>query len=106
MINVKTTVIPHEILFCVADVNYTRIYFTGNRIEIVPITLKNIEKRLKHLPFFRIHRSYLVNLHHILDNSDKYEVEMANNRSLTISRRKVGRFRKVLKENKFIKKVV
>lgn len=99
MINVRTKVRPNEILFCEADINYTRIYYQ-NRVEMVAITLKSVEKMLGHFPFFRIHRSYLVNLQHILENTDKFEVEMTNNRSLTISRRKVGEFRRVLKKNR------
>src|SRR6218665_202893 len=95
LINGKTIVIPNEILFCIADENYTRIYFTGNRTKIVPITLKNIEMILQHYSFFRIHKSYLVNLQHILDNTERFEVEMVNNRSLTISRRKVAKFRRI-----------
>jgi DNA-binding LytR/AlgR family response regulator len=99
-INVRTMVSPSEILFCEADVNYTRIHYQ-DRIEIVAVPLKKIESQLKTFSFFRIHKSYLVNIRHLLHDITTHEVEMSNNRSLTISRRRVSDFRKKLKQNQY-----
>lgn len=101
MLNVRTHISPNEIIYCEADENYTRIHYS-NRMEIVPVTLKTVEKRLEEYPFFRIHKSYLVNLQHILEKKEKYEVEMLNNRSLTVSRRKAVEFKRLLKRNQKI----
>ncbi len=95
-INVRTSVSPQEILYCVADVNYTRIYY-NDRVEIIPVTLKKVEARLESYSFFRIHKSYLVNINFISERKDKYQVEMSNKHFLDISRRKVVEFKKVLK---------
>jgi len=53
-----------QILYVEADRNYSRI-FCIDKEYMVTITLKNMESKLPDSSFFRIHRSYLVNLNHI-----------------------------------------
>lgn len=96
-LGVRTSISPSEIIFFEADVNYTRIHYQDHS-EIVAISLKKVEQQLKAFPFYRIHKSYLINLNYISNRIDKYEVEMINNRSLSISRRKIVMFRRLLKK--------
>ena len=99
IISGRTKIIPQEVMFCEADINYTRIH-SINSMVIVPVSLKNVAKKLEEFSFIRIHRSYLINVKFMTDNYDRFEVEMLNKRSLTISRRKESNFRKLLKQNK------
>ena len=53
-----------QILYVEADRNYCRIFCT-DKDYIISVPLKNMETKLPDWAFFRIHRSYLVNLNHI-----------------------------------------
>ena len=88
-----------EILFCKALGNYSEINLTpGNRIEIVTRTLKEFEKILEPNNFFRIHRSYLINLrriqaYHRTQHNSKPEgnggcIIMENEMKLPVARQK------------------
>ena len=98
-LNVKTSVKPNEVLFCEADINYTRIYYR-NRTELISVPLKKVEEQFHDFPFFRIHKSYLVNINYIVDTDDRFCVQMVNNFYLAISRRKIGKFNRLLKRDK------
>ena len=50
-----------DILYAEANDNYTLIH-TNEQKFIVSATLKKVEGKLATLPFYRIHRSYLINL--------------------------------------------
>ena len=50
-----------DILWIEADNNYCFIY-TATKKFLVTVNLKTLNKRLVHLPFLRVHRSYIVNL--------------------------------------------
>ena len=102
MLNIRTKVLPEEILFCEADINYTRIYY-HDRMELIAVTLKDVEKRLGNQLFCRVHKSYLVNIQYITSESDGPEIKMPNKRSILVSRRCKSRFKKMLKQNHMIK---
>lgn len=97
MINIRTKVMPDKILFCEADINYTRIYYQ-DRMEIIPVTLKDVEKRLDSQYFYRIHKSYLVNIQYVISSEYSREIRMPNKRSIIVSRRRMSLFKKVLKQ--------
>lgn len=101
MINIRTKVSPDEILFCEADINYTRIYYQ-DRMEIIAVTLKDVEKRLNSQYFCRIHKSYLVNIQYVITNDYSHEILMPNKRSIIVSRRRRSLFKKVLKQKHLI----
>ncbi len=102
MLSIRTKVLPEEILFCEADINYTRIYY-HDRMELIAVTLKDVEKRLGNQLFCRVHKSYLVNIQYITKNNDGREIEMPNKRSIIVSRRCKSRFKKMLKQNHMFK---
>lgn len=56
---------PEEVVFCKADGNYTHIQLTGGNNEITTQNLGSIEEILKPGAFFRVSRSYLVNLKYL-----------------------------------------
>lgn len=54
-----------EILYCEAEDNFTRFYFTDGRKTLICRNLKFYETALNTFGFFRVHRSHLVNLEYI-----------------------------------------
>jgi two-component system LytT family response regulator len=54
-----------KILYCQADDNYTHIYLKDDQKKLVSKTLGFFEKQLTDKGFFRIHKSYLINMNHI-----------------------------------------
>lgn len=53
-----------DIIHCLADSNYTRIFTTNGEIYLAK-TLKEIEEMLDGYNFFRIHSSHLISIAHI-----------------------------------------
>jgi len=62
-----------EIVYVEAVNKYVKIV-TKQKYYLVPVTMNNIEKLLPHNTFRRIHRSFIVSLHHIskFDNNVTY----------------------------------
>jgi len=56
---------PLEVVYCEADGNYTHIQLSGGNREITTQNLGSIEGLLKPGAFFRVSRSYLVNLKYL-----------------------------------------
>lgn len=56
---------PPEVVYCKADGNYTHIQLSGGNREISTQNLGAIENLLKSGAFFRVSRSYLVNLKYL-----------------------------------------
>jgi len=88
-----------DILYCKAEGNYCEIFLcSDNKTELVTKTLKEFEILLANHSFFRIHRSYLINLRHLrsylrtqaTDNfdGDGGSIIMNNNTKLPVSRDK------------------
>lgn len=77
-----------EIIYCKSDSNYCELNLIGNRRIVVSRTLKYFEANLPSSQFFRIHKSYLVNLHHVKKylKRDGGELLMSDNKLLPISR--------------------
>lgn len=101
MISIRTKVSPDKILFCEADINYTRIYYQ-DRVEIIAVTLKDFERRLDSQYFYRIHKSYLVNIQYVVSSECNREIRMPNKRSIVVSRRRMSLFKKMLKQKHLI----
>lgn len=51
-----------DILYCKSDGNYTHIFLTGGRKEMLSKKIKEVEAMIGNKNFFRTHNSYLVNL--------------------------------------------
>jgi two-component system LytT family response regulator len=84
-----TLVDVSNILFCKADGSYTEVYLIDGRVITTSRLLKSFEELLPNETFFRIHRSYLVNLNLIkrFNKSEGFQVIMENNIVLDVSER-------------------
>jgi two-component system LytT family response regulator len=88
-----------ELIYCRADDNYTHFYLQGNKHFLVSRLLKEFESVLAPYNFFRIHKSFLVNIDHIIKvkKADGVTVLMSNAAELPVSFRKKERFIRRLK---------
>ena len=55
-----------NILYCKADDNYTEIFLNTNKKKLVSKTLKYFEVALLNHNFARVHKSYLINVNHVI----------------------------------------
>jgi len=88
-----------DIVYCVAESNYTHIRMQNGSKYTCSKTLKDVEHLLAHLGFFRIHQSYLINMRHLqryLRDDGGYAV-MADGSKVPIAKRKKEEFLALLK---------
>lgn len=85
------------ILYLRSDNNYTEFFTADGSQFWCSKTLKIYEKLLLPEGFFRVHRSFLVNLNFVegYSNKDGGSVIMKNQKQLPISRRKLAAFRQI-----------
>lgn len=83
-----TLVNSHEVLYAIADGNYTSVNLTDKRQVKVLRRLEEVGQLLPSDNFCRIHRSHLVNLEQVIRfNADGTEsVLMTNGESLEVAR--------------------
>lgn len=86
-----------DILYCEAEGSYTNFHTTDNRIYITSCNLKKVEGLLMQSAFFRIHRSTLLNLKHIVQYNNSGELLLSNKKKLLVSSRNKTNFLRVLK---------
>lgn len=87
-----------EIVFCEADENYTIVYLLNGERMVVSKTLKLIEELLPHKIFYRIHRSFVVNLNLIKEYSKENgnSVIMKTGKTIDVSERNKKSFLEIL----------
>lgn len=79
-----------QIVRCESDSNYTYIFLQSGEKIVITKTLKQIEESLADYPFYRVHQSHLVNLHHIVKfakDSGGYLV-MSDKSNITVARQR------------------
>ena len=88
----------NHIIYCQADVNYTRIFTRHDNSILVSKTLKFIEELLPSDCFFRIHKTYLVNMNYITQyiKTGGHRVELENGQILEVAQRRAEEFEQVL----------
>jgi len=88
----------NNIIYCRAEENYSKIITNKNEEITVPKTLKNLEYMLPEMMFFRIHKSYIVNLNYIKSYTkmDGYKVTLENGIQLDVATRRNDEFLKAL----------
>lgn len=94
--------IPYrEIIYCHSNDNYTDIFLLSGRKIVASKTLKYFSEQLPADKFFRIHKSYLVNLMHIKKylKLDGGVLLMENEASLPVSRNKKEEILKLIQVN-------
>ena len=78
-----------NIVFCQADDNWTTITHRSQKTSNVCQTLKSIETRIDNNRFFRVHRSFLVNMDCIETIYGSYEIlELKGGYRIPVSRRR------------------
>lgn len=90
----KTNVIPKNIIFLKAEANYSQVYMTNGQKFILSKTLKQMEVIFAPFGFYRPHKSFLINLSHVVScsvHSDR-QIELTNNFKAELSRRKKNDF--------------
>lgn len=84
-------VFPNEIVYFKGDANYSQIYLTNGKQILVSTTLKTLESRFLNLGFFRTHKSSIINLSFVknyVSYFDGGQIELSNNQTIIVSRRK------------------
>lgn len=83
-----------EIVSLQADSNYTIIHLNNLQKMVFSKTLKDFEEMLDPKQFARIHKSYMVNLHHVKEykSTDGGMVKMSDGNLWSISRRQLDDF--------------
>jgi two-component system LytT family response regulator len=89
----------NSIVYCEANSNYCRIICIDGRQILLAKTLKSVQELLPSVLFHRIHKSYLVNLNHIVryNKNDSLEIELQNGKKLPVSHRQRDNFINVFK---------
>ena len=88
-----------DILYCEASSNYTNFYFTTGSSICTAKSIHEYEELLGDSGFFRIHKSYLVNLLHVKEylRGEGGSVVLSNKKELEVSRRKKEEFLRKMK---------
>lgn len=81
-----------ELMYCLAEGNYSTLYFNDGKRYMISKTLKTIQDLLEPELFVRIHQAHVVNLNYVVkyQNSKINTVRMTNGEELAVSRRKKG----------------
>jgi len=88
---------PDEIVRLEASSNYTKIFFANKKTLISAKVLKDFVTMLEPFGFLRIHRTHLVNRHHIHCVTSKGNIIMKDDSVAEISRRMKSGVMKILK---------
>lgn len=86
-----------SIVYCEAEGSYTNFFTSDGKKYVTSNNLKKIESILQHSTFFRIHRSVLLNLKHVVQYNNSGELKLSINKSLKVSSRNKKNFMRVLK---------
>jgi two-component system, LytTR family, response regulator len=88
-----------EIVYCEADENYTKLFLVNEECMLVAQTLIRVEEMLPRKHFFRIHKSYLINLDHVssYNRNGGFTVTLNNGITLPVAYRRNEEFVKTLK---------
>lgn len=64
--NNKTIYVEAQtIVRCEASGNYTEIWLTNGKMELITRLIKEVEEQLAGFDFFRVHKSHLINIDHV-----------------------------------------
>ena len=89
-----------EILYCEAERSYTIFHIVGGKTVTVSKPLIDYDQLLKDTSFFRVHKSFFINLLHVKEyqKGEGGMVIMSNNAEIEVSRRKKEIFLQKVKE--------
>jgi two-component system LytT family response regulator len=83
-----------EIIYCEAERSYTIFHLEGKKTVTVSRPLIDYDNLLKDTTFLRIHKSFLINLHHVKEyqKGEGGMVILSDNTEIEVSRRKKEQF--------------
>lgn len=89
-----TVVEIKDIVRLEADNNYTKVFTSGNKMYYVSKPLKVFEDNLKDQVFFRVHRSYIINLLHVKEylREDGGVIVMADDTKIQLPKTRINDF--------------
>jgi len=89
-----------EIIYCEAERSYTVFHLEGKKTVTVSKSLIEYDSMLIDTSFFRVHKSFLINLHHVKEyqRGEGGVVIMSDGAELEVSRRKKEQFMLKIKE--------
>ena len=89
-----------DIIYCEAERSYTIFHLDGKRTVMVSKSLIEYDNLLQDTQFIRIHKSFLINLHHVKEyqRGEGGTVIMTDNAEIEVSRRKKEFFMNRMKE--------
>lgn len=87
-----------DIIFCKSDGRYTTFFLVNNVEHVSSKNLGEYSAMLDSTIFFRIHHSYIVNIHHIakINKKQGYYCEMSNGAKLPVARRRIENLKSLL----------
>ncbi len=77
-----------DIIMLEGNNNYTKFFFAHQKPLIVAKTLKEYEDMLQPQQFARVHKSYLINKNHVQKVDREGMIQLSNQMSVPVSRRK------------------
>ncbi|HLO45060.1 MAG TPA: LytTR family DNA-binding domain-containing protein [Leadbetterella sp.] len=86
----RTEIEASQMLFCVSDANYTKVFMNDGKVILTSTNLGKIEERTgnyKHL--VRPNRSYLININYASFMEDRQSILLKTGKQIKISRRKI-----------------
>ena len=83
----KNAIDVDQILFLKSHLNYTEFFLLNQKNQMFSYTLQRYEEKLQSYNFKRVHRSYLVNLDHVV-SKEFNRLIMSNGTLVPMSRRK------------------
>ena len=87
----KTVFVNSEdIIYCKSSGNYSEIFFREQKTEMLSKKLKEVEALINNEDFFRVHKSYLVNVKYIKEfiKSDGHYLILENEKTIPVARQK------------------
>ncbi len=90
----------NDIIYCEASDSYTKIHIVGEKnVQMVSKPLKGYDTLLEDKGFFRVHKSYLINMNHVkkIIKGVGSAVVMSNDKMIPVSLRKKDSFFQHLK---------
>lgn len=94
--NRRVSIFLDDIIYLESQANYTIFYLKNGKTIINSRTMGIFENVLENESFFRIHRSFIVNIHYIHEvqiiKNTSGAVLLSNGKKITLSRRKIKPF--------------
>ena len=83
-----------DILCCIAHGRYTKVITLSGKEYLLSKVLKQLETCLEGEGFFRTHKSYLVNLRHLVSYENNHEnpIALRNNIRIPLAKRRKQEF--------------